>query len=160
MVARIAGALRARGIVGGERVALVVENGPEAATAFLGIGSAAVCAPLNPSYRPAELEFYLRDLNARAVVVDARLETSARDVAAALGIEVVELRVDPAARAGSFALDDDGVLATVSDPSPAAEALVLQHVGHDGAAEDRPASPWPAARLRSKRECDPGTRAG
>ena len=109
----VAGGLRSAGIGPSDRVALVVENGPEAAAAFLAIASAAACAPLNPSYRSSELEFYLRDLNARAVVVGATLDTPARDVAADLGIDVLELQVEEASDAGRFALggielsDDD-----------------------------------------------------
>ena len=127
----VGGSLRASGIEADDRVALVVENGPEAASAFLGISSAAVCAPLNPVYRAPELEFYLRDLRARALVVSASLDTPARDVAVALGIDVLELHTDPAAAAGLFALD--GVRAVGDMPDlvthPGTEALVLHTSG-------------------------------
>ncbi len=33
----------------GDVAALVVDNGPEAASAFLALAAAAVCAPLNPA---------------------------------------------------------------------------------------------------------------
>jgi acyl-CoA synthetase (AMP-forming)/AMP-acid ligase II/thioesterase domain-containing protein len=128
-VREAAGWLRATGIEPGDRVALVLENGPEAATGFLAISSAAVCAPLNPSYRAAELEFYLADLRARTVVVGASLDTPARDVARKLGVEVLELEVDAAAPAGVFTLAGVSSSAEVSDPGPAAEALVLHTSG-------------------------------
>ena len=68
-------ALRERGVGPDGRVALLVRNGPEAAAAFLGIASSAACAPLNPTYTRAELEFALTDLHAEAVAVEAGLET-------------------------------------------------------------------------------------
>ena len=125
----VARSLRALGIGQGDRVALVVGNGPEAASAFLAISSAAVCAPLNPSYRSAELEFYLRDLRVKAVVVGSTLDTPARNVASTLGIDVLELTVDPSSPAGTFALDVAAGAEEVSDPGPDAEALVLHTSG-------------------------------
>src|SRR6478752_3683251 len=55
LVSRTAAGLQANGIDRASRVALVVENGPEAATAFLAIASAAAAAPLNPAYSKREL---------------------------------------------------------------------------------------------------------
>src|SRR4029077_20937963 len=85
-IPRIAGNLRAGGIDAGDRVALLVENGPEAASAFLAISSFATVAPLNPAFRPHELEFFLDDLDARAVVVSDALDTPVREVARSRGI--------------------------------------------------------------------------
>src|SRR5688572_25346625 len=56
-IADAAGQLNARGIGRGDRVAIVLPNGPEMATAFLSVASAASTAPLNPGYRADELEF-------------------------------------------------------------------------------------------------------
>src|SRR5262245_21041127 len=66
--------LRAHGIERSDRVAVVLPNGPAMAAAFLGIAAHAACAPLNPSYRRDEIEFYLRDLRARAMVVPAGMD--------------------------------------------------------------------------------------
>ncbi len=101
-VGATAAALRARGIAANERVAIVVPNGPEMATAFLGVSAAATSAPLNPAYRAAEFEFYLRDLAARALLVGAGFDTPARSVAAALGIPVIELMAEGSAGSFSF----------------------------------------------------------
>src|SRR6266511_3316373 len=95
LISRTAGELRARGIGPESRVALLVENGPEAASAFLSIAQAAAVAPLNPAYRAQELAFYLQDVDAQALVVSATLDTPDRDVAAAHGIQVLDLHVDP-----------------------------------------------------------------
>ena len=121
--------LRGGGFGASDRIALIAENGPEAASAFLGISSATVCAPLNPSYRASELEFYLRDLRASAVVVSATLETPARDVAKALGIDVLEFHVDPIAPAGVFALAGADTADEIVAPDSEAEALVLHTSG-------------------------------
>jgi oxalate---CoA ligase len=130
LVSGIAGGLRGSGIGPEGRVALLVENGPEAASAFLAIAQAAVVAPLNPGYRAQELAFYLEDLGAQAIVVSATLDTAARDVASARGIRVLDLHVDPSAPAGVFALE--GVRPDVPiepGPDPDSNALVLHTSG-------------------------------
>ena len=50
--------LRGLGIGKGDRVAIVLPNGPEMAAAFLAIASASVAAPLNPGYKESEFDFY------------------------------------------------------------------------------------------------------
>src|SRR5687768_13594732 len=42
------------GVGRNDRVAIVLLNGPEMATAFLGVGACATAAPLNPAYRADE----------------------------------------------------------------------------------------------------------
>jgi oxalate---CoA ligase len=130
LVSGAAGGLRASGVGAESRVALLVENGPEAASAFLSIAQAAAVAPLNPAYRAQELAFYLDDLGAQAIVVSATLDTAARDVARARGIRVLDLHVDPSAPAGVFALG--GVRPDVPidrGPDPDSVALVLHTSG-------------------------------
>ena len=46
-------------------------TGPEMATAFVSVASGATSAPLNPAYRADEFEFYMSDLSAKALVVEA-----------------------------------------------------------------------------------------
>jgi acyl-CoA synthetase (AMP-forming)/AMP-acid ligase II/thioesterase domain-containing protein len=92
VVARTAAGLRARGIGRHDRVALVLPNGPQAAIAFLGVASAAACAPLNPAYTESELDFYLGDLQARAVVADPEDGAFVTAVARERGIAVLALQ--------------------------------------------------------------------
>src|SRR3954447_5360049 len=88
----------------GDAVAIVLPNGPEMATSFIGVASACVSAPLNPAYVDHEFEFYLSDLQAKALIVQAGSESPAVEVARKLGVAIVELVVDPSSPAGTFTL--------------------------------------------------------
>ena len=101
-------ALNAAGIGRQDRVAIVLPNGPEAATAFLCIAAGAATAPLNPGYHAEELEFYLGDLRASAVVVQAGLETPARAAAQKLSLPLLELEPHREQGAGAFTLRTSG----------------------------------------------------
>ena len=120
-------ALNAIGVGRGDRVAIVLPNGPQMAAAFIAIAAGATTCPLNPAYRADEFEFYLNDLGARALVVMG--DTPARAVAGKLGIPMLELV--PGAVAGAFTLSG-GVPGTATRPGLAqAEdvALVLHTSG-------------------------------
>ena len=97
-------ALNAMGLGRGERVSIVLPNGPEMASAFVSIAAGATTAPLNPGYKRKEYDFYLGDLGAKALVVEEGSESEAIDSARSLGIGVVELRVPDGAPAGAFDL--------------------------------------------------------
>ena len=99
--------LRAWGIRQHDCVAVVLPNGCEMATAFLGVSSYAVCAPLNPCYQSEEFEFYLSDLEAKAIVVLSGKSADARTVAKKLGVAVIELDISEAEYAGQFKLTSD-----------------------------------------------------
>ncbi|OFW05049.1 MAG: AMP-dependent synthetase [Acidobacteria bacterium RIFCSPLOWO2_02_FULL_68_18] len=107
LVASSAQWLHARGMGRNDRVAIVLANGPHAATAFLAVAAGATAAPLNAHYRAEEFEFYLTDLEAKALLIEAGMASPAREVASRLGLRVFELRVDPAAPAGMFELGSD-----------------------------------------------------
>jgi len=94
------------GVGRNDRVAIVLPNGPEMATAFVGIAAGAPAAPLNPAYRLEEFEFYLSDLGAQALVLEQGSQSPARQVAERLGIMVLELKTDsdPGRGAGAFTL--------------------------------------------------------
>jgi acyl-CoA synthetase (AMP-forming)/AMP-acid ligase II len=97
-------ALNAHGIGRGDRLAMVLPNGPEAASAFIACASACATAPLNPAYRAEEFEFYLSDLKAKALLLAEGIETPARAVAERLGIAVIALHAETGAPAGRFHL--------------------------------------------------------
>ncbi|HQU02473.1 MAG TPA: AMP-binding protein, partial [Acetobacteraceae bacterium] len=68
LAARTMASLNAMGIGRGDRVAMVLPNGPEMAALFVTAACCATTAPLNPAYKADEFEFYLSDLNASALI--------------------------------------------------------------------------------------------
>jgi oxalate---CoA ligase len=126
---RTVASLTGIGIGRGDRVAIVLPNGPEMAAAFVAIAAGATTAPLNPAYKDEEFEFYLTDLKAKALVIQQGMESPARAVAARLGIPMLELA--PGAAAGSFALSGGTPGRTAAPGMAAAEdvALVLHTSG-------------------------------
>ncbi|MFN5507326.1 MAG: AMP-binding protein, partial [Burkholderiales bacterium] len=70
------------GIGRNDRVALVLPNSAEMAASFVTVACCCTSAPLNPSYRADEFEFYLNDLNAKALVVEKGSSSPAVAVAA------------------------------------------------------------------------------
>jgi acyl-CoA synthetase (AMP-forming)/AMP-acid ligase II len=98
------GALNGMGIGRGDRVAIVMPNGPEAATSFVAIACGATTAPLNAAYRADEFDFYLSDLNAKALVILDGMESPARAVAAQKNIPIIELVLGSGSPAGGFVL--------------------------------------------------------
>jgi acyl-CoA synthetase (AMP-forming)/AMP-acid ligase II/acetyltransferase-like isoleucine patch superfamily enzyme/acyl carrier protein len=130
-VRNIVESLRAFGLNRNDRVATVLPNGPEMAVSFIGIACGATCAPLNPSYRANEFEFYLSDVNAKALILRAEMDSPARDVAKKLAIPVIELTPTPEAEAGVFELSmtKDDVPLHVDFMQPEDIALVLHTSG-------------------------------
>ncbi len=129
LAVRTVAALNARGIGRGDRVAIVLPNGPEMATAFLCVATGATTAPLNPAYRQDEFAFYIEDLKAKALLVAKGAETPARTAAAALGVPVIE--VVPGEAAGDFTLEG-GTQGLAASPGAAESddvALVLHTSG-------------------------------
>ena len=130
LVERSMAQLNAVGVGRGDRVALLLPNGAMAATSFLAVACAATAAPLNPAYRAEEIEFYLDDLKARALVVEQGSSSPAAEVAQRLGIPVLTLQPD-AAGAGAFTITG-GTPAGASRPGPASSdevALILHTSG-------------------------------
>jgi acyl-CoA synthetase (AMP-forming)/AMP-acid ligase II/acetyltransferase-like isoleucine patch superfamily enzyme/acyl carrier protein len=98
------GALASAGLKKNDRVALVMPNGPEMAVAFLSVACGATCAPLNPAYTEKEFDFYISDVDARALIVAAGMDSPARAVARSRGIPIIELAPAAGAEAGIFTL--------------------------------------------------------
>ncbi|HEU5218364.1 MAG TPA: AMP-binding protein, partial [Gemmatimonadales bacterium] len=122
--------LRGASLGAGDVAALVLPNGPVAATTFLATASAGICAPLNPAYRAEEFAFYLEDLKARLLLVAEELDSPARAEARKRGIRIVEVGIPPAAEAGIFTLDGRRPEAGAAiEPAPDATALILHTSG-------------------------------
>ncbi|MBP0482930.1 AMP-binding protein [Sagittula salina] len=120
--------LRGAGVGATDRVAIVLPNGPEMAAAFVTVAQSATTAPLNPAYKEDEFSFYLDDLKARAIIVEAGYDGPARAAAERFGLIVIELTATEPA--GTFTLATEG-----SDPAPDADptaddiALILHTSG-------------------------------
>ncbi|MBV5322553.1 MAG: AMP-binding protein, partial [Ilumatobacteraceae bacterium] len=121
------------GIGRNDRVALVLPNSAEMAASFVTVACCCTSAPLNPSYRADEFEFYLNDLNAKALVVEKGSSSPAVAVAAKMGIALIELEPTPTLGAGSFTLNMNGLAPKAAqhpgDAQPDDVALVLHTSG-------------------------------
>lgn len=128
---RTAASLNASGIGCNDRVAIVLPNGPEMASAFVCIGCAATTAPLNPAYRQEEFEFYLDDLKSKALVVEKGSDSPAVAAAQKLGINVIELVTSAERPAGDFDLQSSvsGEAANPGQPEADDVALILHTSG-------------------------------
>jgi oxalate---CoA ligase len=129
LAARTVERLNAMGVGRNDRVGIVMPNGPEMAACFIAVACGATTAPLNPAYKEEEFDFYLSDLNAKALIVLKGWDSPARAVAAKRGIAVVELVPDEAA--GDFSLESDlaGTPAQPGLAQPEDVALVLHTSG-------------------------------
>lgn len=157
--AKVVADLNGFGIGRNDRVAIVLPNGPEMATAFLTVACGATTAPLNPAYRADEFDFYLDDLNAKALIVADDYDGDAVAAAEKRGIAILRLtpRTDDAAglfdlagpaatfapQAGGMAAADDVALVlhtsgTTSRPKivPLSQANVAASARHIRAALD------------------------
>ena len=123
LLAQTMQSLNQMGIGRQDRVAIVLQNGATMASAFLGVACAATAAPLNPTYRAEEFEFYLGDLNAKALLVESDSTTPAIAVAEKMGIAVIRLQPTPERGAGSFTL-------LAGDPANVANPASTQHGGY------------------------------
>jgi oxalate---CoA ligase len=104
LIASTLATLNSLGIGRNQRVAIVLNNGPEMAACFMACASGVTSAPLNPAYRADEFEFYLSDLNAVALIVERDSQSPAIAVAQKLGVRLVDLVSTPEMPAGAFTL--------------------------------------------------------
>lgn len=107
LIERTVEQLNGLGIGRDDRVAIVLPNGPEMAACFLACACGVASAPLNPAYRADEFEFYLRDLQAKALIVERGSDSPAVAVARVLGVPLIWLEAGEAA--GDFELHADFV---------------------------------------------------
>lgn len=134
--ARVEQQLRGFGIGASDRVAIVLPNGPEMATAFVSIAQAAVTAPLNPAYQQAEYAFYLDDLKAKALVVPVGYDGPALAAAEPLGMVILRLHADTNSPAGEFHLTGPAGTTPAAQGRPDAESTAL--ILHTSGTTSRP----------------------
>jgi acyl-CoA synthetase (AMP-forming)/AMP-acid ligase II len=123
------GKLRTVGVARDDKVAIVLPNGPEMATAFLAVANAAVAAPLNPNYKKDEFAFYMDDLKAGLLICDDAEGPSAL-AANELGIRVAVIKIEPSNPAGKFIIDIEGkATCPLTEAEPDQPSLVLHTSG-------------------------------
>jgi len=129
--AHVAAALHGAGIGRGDRVAIVLPNGPEMAVAFVTVAGVATTCPLNPAYKQEEFAFYLEDLKAKAIILAEGETGPAHAAAKAQGLSVIRLSFDASQPAGSFTLTPEGSAgkADTAAPGPDDVALILHTSG-------------------------------
>ena len=131
LVDRTLQTLNALGIGRNDRVAIVLSNGPEMASCFMACASGVTSAPLNPAYRADEFEFYLSDLNAKALIVEHDSTSPAIEVATRLGVRILDLVPQLDAGAGAFLLKPrdglGGAPAAQGGPAQAADVSMVLH---------------------------------
>lgn len=113
------------GVQANDRIAMVLPNGPETAVAFLGVAGAAVCAPLNPAYSRSEFEFYLSELNPKALLVQSGICSAATEIAEKYGISVMEVLPNAEKAAGTLALRTNERWITLRTESAKADDVAL-----------------------------------
>ena len=123
----ISGQLSSHGIRKNNRAVIVLPNGPEMATAFLAISSYMSAAPLNPSYKLNEYEFYLEDLKPKIVIVEKDSSNPVVEAAKKLKIEICEIKHIEGQPKGIFNLYNSSSSFEFSDEND--EALVLHTSG-------------------------------
>jgi len=120
--------LNAMGVGRNDRVAIALPNGPEMAVAFLAIAAGATCAPLNPGYRQSEYDFYLSDLEAKALIYQSGVAGPAVEVAQKKGIPLVELSPITEAAAGLFQLTGgEGKSPAMAGIAPPEDVALVLH---------------------------------
>jgi acyl-CoA synthetase (AMP-forming)/AMP-acid ligase II len=131
LAGEVAGTLHAAGVGRGDRVAIVLPNGPEMAAAFVSVAQVATTCPLNPAYKQEEFAFYLEDLKAKAIIVMEGEDGPAFAAAEGLGLNVIRLVPETAGPAGAFSLRAQRTAGTADTAAPGPDdvALILHTSG-------------------------------
>ncbi len=124
---KISKQLAGNGLSNKDRAAIVLPNGPYMASSFLAISSYMSAAPLNPSYKSEEYEFYIKDLNPKIVLVEKNSENPVVDVAKKLKIELCEINPEKDGPSGIFNIYEKESEYSLPDEND--EALVLHTSG-------------------------------
>jgi acyl-CoA synthetase (AMP-forming)/AMP-acid ligase II len=125
-VHRLAGVLAGFGVARGQRVALVLPNGPEIVELLLAVVlCGATAAPMNPGYAEAEYAFYLDDLDPSLLLVPTGQGADIRRAAGELAVADVSVQ-----RHGPPQLSVAGTGAAVErsfDPGSPEDVALLLH---------------------------------
>lgn len=127
-VCALAERLAALGLGRGDRIAVVMENGPEMVLSLLAAATCGTAVPLTPKYKAEEFAFYFRDGNVRGLIAAPGTVPDAH-VAAPPGTVVVHAVTD---RSGGLRFDPAGPAGprrSLETPGPDDVAIVLHTSG-------------------------------
>ena len=127
LINRVATDLNGLGIGRGDKLAIVLDNGPEMVGAFLACSAVCTAAPLNPAYLESEFAFYLDDLKAKALLVAAGSVSPAIAAAEVLGIPIIRLHTNKAESTGLFTLSGDVLRAERTGLAEADDVALVLH---------------------------------
>lgn len=132
LMGRVQSGLRALDFSTDSRVALVVNDGPLAASAFVAVAASAACAPLNPAYPSDELAYYGADLDTQLFLCDAANYSRVNEVAQQLSVPCFQLQPSAVCAADFTLKEFPAAKANTSPfepPEPDALALLLHTSG-------------------------------
>ncbi len=130
MVQDLSSFLLKRGVVKGERVAILLPNSFEYIVAFFGIASiGAVSVPINTAYKEEEINYFITNSSPRIVITEAKLKTLAEKAARVIGAGVVVIKGVET----NWAHSNDGREFSIDwSIDPQDEALYLYSTGSTG----------------------------
>jgi long-chain acyl-CoA synthetase len=130
--AQVASWLLRRGITIGDRIGLMAPNVPEFPELYYGILRAgAIVVPMNPLFKPREVEYYLTDSAAALALAWHGVAEQATPGARNAGTDLVV--IEPGQLAASLADADPGHV--ITDRAPADTAVILYTSGTTGQAK-------------------------
>ncbi|WGD50779.1 amino acid adenylation domain-containing protein [Bradyrhizobium sp. CB1650] len=135
--------LRWLGIAPADRIAVALPRGADSALALIAVATACACVPVNPDLTADELQRYFSELKLTALVTRSDMNSPSRDVARALGIEVIDFvpgpennpggcellgpTVGPADSSGVSCADDDAFILLTSGTAALPKMVPLTH---------------------------------
>ena len=127
-VANLAATLNGYGLGRGDRIAIVMGNGPEMVVTFFAAAMCGTAAPLNPKYKQDEFAFYYEDTQAKALIT---LPDTIEAAHAAAPPEMLIISATPQADGTlAFALERGGLPARpVALAQPDDVAMILHTSG-------------------------------
>ena len=124
---RVAGLLRAHGVEAGDRVAIMLPNVPEFASAYYGaLRLGAIVLPMNVLNKQREVAFVLREADARVIFALEGMHEHAEAAAEATGATCIRVTV------GAFPEGDPPALDVLADAAPDDTAMLLFTSGTTG----------------------------
>ena len=126
VVDQLAGQLHALGVRRGDRVALVLGNGPEVIELLFAVTAlGAAAAPLNPTYTASEFAFFLGDLAPRLLVAAVGEGAAAREAVGS--IAVADVLVRPGEHPTLLADGEEPLRASEFEPGTPDDVALLLH---------------------------------